>query len=203
MALFALSVVFTIPLRQASAQDSLTPDLSGNNPHWVEPSGHSDDQCWAYSPNATSGKNLKFSWDGPCDGQIALGNGDARWETANYNSAEYTEIWGTFVRGVAQGPVTIQFHSPEPTGPYVEYEGSLINGLPDGEGTVTDHSTNQNGDNPTIVGSYKGVWRHGALTSVESADSPTSLLTTDDITQFNIPWPGQQPSEVAQNGSQG
>ncbi len=62
---------FASALAQA---DEAKPDLSGNDPHWIE---DIVSQCWAANPNPAG--NEIISWSGACEGGLLSGPGTLTW----------------------------------------------------------------------------------------------------------------------------
>lgn len=131
-AFFAFSVVVIILTLPALAQDSSTPDFSGNNPNWVQ---STNSQCWAY--NYSLGNNdPTFTWSGNCEGHLISGYGVEQWYTPNTDCAGCNtldwSLYGTFSDGVLQGLATLEFYSggggQNDTSKYVV--GSIVGGVP-------------------------------------------------------------------------
>ena len=170
------------PASPASAQSIPTPDLSGNDPHWLKATNV---QCWAYdqSPQA----NETINWDGGCEGQLLSGGGTLSWYNAN-NTLEETDA-GTFNGGQLEGADTITRYDSNgiktnneestfinekanglekvnrfyPSGNVsMTFVGEASNGQLNGEGTAVSFYTDG-----TIGASYKGIWRNGTLESIE------------------------------------
>ena len=51
-----------------------SPDLSGNDPHWIQDLGS---QCWAANPNPQG--NETISWSGACENGLLSGPGVLTW----------------------------------------------------------------------------------------------------------------------------
>ena len=57
-----------------TAQTNERPDLSGNDPHWIE---DRITHCWAANPNPEGGETV--SWSGACEGGLLTGPGTLTW----------------------------------------------------------------------------------------------------------------------------
>ena len=196
-AFLTLSVLVIIHARPALAQDSSTPDLSGNDPHWIK----DDSQCWMWDQNPIKGESVTWTDNqtgyAHCAGQPASSlDGLEMWRDAN--GYMKLNIEGLFSNGMAQGtadnPVTIDFYSQGFD--LLTYKGGASNGLLNGDGTVTVH----NSDGTTS--SYEGNWNNGVLIKVVSGAAPADLASQTLSGVQAPPSPGPQTSEVAQNTSQ-
>ena len=70
----AIACCVLIASAPAWAQADETPDLSGNDPHWIEDTVR---QCWAANPHPEG--NESISWSGACEGGVITGPGTLTW----------------------------------------------------------------------------------------------------------------------------
>jgi len=90
----AACLIFT--LTQASAQiDQAKPDLSGNDPHWIEDKVI---HCWAGNPHPREGEAIY--WSGACENGLATGEGTLTWLQ---NGKITGRDVGTFKGGILSG----------------------------------------------------------------------------------------------------
>lgn len=117
----ALIVALIVP---AAAQTNETrPDLSGNDPHWIE-DGIS--HCWAANPHPEGGESI--SWSGACEGGLLSGPGTLTW---SQNGRITGRDEGTFKDGRLTGHGRII--SADGTIYEGEFPGIGILTLPDGQ----------------------------------------------------------------------
>ena len=102
--------------------DDAKPDLSGNDPHWIEDTVA---QCWAANPHPQG--NETISWSGACEGDLLSGPGILTW---SQNGRISGRDEGTFKDGRLTGKGRIS------TADGASYEGEFpgpgVLTLPDG-----------------------------------------------------------------------
>lgn len=76
-----------------------TPDLSGNDPHWIK-DGRSG--CWAGDPDPQPGESIV--WEGACENDLVSGEGTLTWYRNGRISGR--DI-GTFKNGILSGQGTV------------------------------------------------------------------------------------------------
>ena len=103
-------------------RDETKPDLSGNDPHWIE---DTVSQCWAANPNPAG--NESISWSGACEGGLLSGVGTLTW---SQNGRISGRDQGTFKDGRLTGRGTIT--SADGTSYDGEFPGRGVLTLPDG-----------------------------------------------------------------------
>ena len=106
----------------AWAQTDGKPDLSGNDPHWIE---DTVSQCWAANPHPEG--NETISWSGACEGGSLSGAGTLTW---SQNGRVTGRDEGTFREGRLTGHGRII--SSDGTSYDGEFPGRGVLTLPDG-----------------------------------------------------------------------
>ena len=119
----AVCVLFATGAASAAmAQGDAQPDLSGNDPHWIE---DTVSQCWAANPHPEG--NETISWSGACENGLLSGPGTLTWSQNGRISARDE---GTFREGRLAGKGKIS------TADGATYEGDFpgqgVLTLPDG-----------------------------------------------------------------------
>jgi hypothetical protein len=117
--LYAAMVALAAP---ALAQTDATPDLSGNDPHWIE---DRISHCWAANPHPEA--NETISWSGACEGGLISGPGTLTW---SQNGRITGRDEGTFKDGRLTGCGRII--SADGTIYEGEFPGTGVLTLPDG-----------------------------------------------------------------------
>ena len=84
----------------ASAQTPI-PDLSGNDPHWIEDKAT---HCWAANPDPA--ENETIAWTGACENMLLSGEGTLTWYV---NGMIAGRDIGTFKAGQLSGKGAILF----------------------------------------------------------------------------------------------
>ena len=102
--------------------DDPKPDLSGNDPHWIEDTVA---QCWAANPHPEG--NESISWSGACEGGLISGPGTLTW---SQNGRITGRDEGTFKDGRLTGKGRIV--SSDGTAYEGDFPGTGILTLPDG-----------------------------------------------------------------------
>jgi MORN repeat len=102
----------------AYAQSESPPDLSGNDPHWIE---DKIAQCWAANPQPQG--NETISWSGACEGGLISGPGTLTW---SQNGRITARDEGTFKEGRLTG-----------RGRIISSDGAIYDGEFPGTGTLT------------------------------------------------------------------
>lgn len=98
------------------------PDLSGNDPHWIEDPAQ---DCWAANPDPEAGESV--TWMGPCENCLASGEGTLTWYL---NGRLVGRDQGSFKNGELAGHGRIT--EANGTSYEGEFPGKGILTLPDG-----------------------------------------------------------------------
>ena len=107
----------------AWAQTDSKPDLSGNDPHWIEDTVSG---CWAANPHPEG--NETISWSGACEDGLLSGQGTLTW---SQNGRVTGRDEGTFKEGRLTGHGRIV--SSDGTIYDGEFPGTGVLTLPDGQ----------------------------------------------------------------------
>ena len=107
----------------AAQTDEPKPDLSGNDPHWIEDTVR---QCWAANPHPEG--NESISWTGACEGGLISGPGTLTW---SQNGRVTGRDEGTFKDGRLTGRGRII--SADGTSYEGDFPGTGVLTLPDGQ----------------------------------------------------------------------
>ena len=119
---FAVCMLLAAGVGSAAMAQEARPDLSGNDPHWIE---DTVSQCWAANPQPQG--NETISWSGACEDRLLSGPGTLTWSQNGRISARDE---GTFREGRLAGRGKIS------TADGATYEGDFpgqgVLTLPDG-----------------------------------------------------------------------